>query len=321
MTEIKTVLAMGDVNVTCIARMYRDEVTRSFAAEFEIGGKLSNSNVLTVLSMAVANTGTVKSMIKEVDPEYMRMVMSSDHIVVDTPNMDGYKGTFMPKADGVKKFVFCYPFGYVVALNDPGTTVFSCVVTDEPRQIDELTKTPDVVVVEEMMNGDLIHIATLAVDGTTKLKRGTRRHVSIISNPRPNTIFRKSWDRVPTRAELATSGVPNARVVLVTELRTMRLKQPTVDLMYVDGSMNVIENGSLVAVAKGAKDMEVDTVYECDVYKDLATNEVMIRKPKMRVLKKLPNSMDVARRAVMSHVWGPALERAVVGHHLPCPSP
>jgi hypothetical protein len=46
------------------------------------------------------------------------MVRTSDRDVIDVPDMDGYTGIFLPKADGMKVYVFCYSFGYIVTLND-----------------------------------------------------------------------------------------------------------------------------------------------------------------------------------------------------------
>lgn len=314
MTELTCTFNLTDVMITAIARAYGegDMDKRTFAAEFEIQDGVSNSSVLAVLSMAISTVGTVKSMTSEVNFDYMRMVRSTDHIVVDIPSMEGYTGPFMAKADGVKKFVFCYPFGYVVTLTDPTLTVMSCVVTSEPRELEEVIDMPDVMVVEEMMDGVMVHIGTLAVDGTTKMRRGSRGVVSNIRNSRPMVIFRKSWDRVPSKTELVLSGVANDGVVLVTELRTTRLKAPTVDLLYSDGTMNVLENGSLVVVANGSDDMEEGVTYECDLHADTTTGVITIVRPKMRILKKLPNSMEVARRAVMTVTGDPNVNGALL---------
>lgn len=64
-------------------------------------------------------------------------------------------------------------------------------------------------------------------------------------------IYRTSWDTMPSDIELKLEPVPSDGVVLTNKFRTMRLKQPTIELIYVDGKLNAIESGVLVPVADG----------------------------------------------------------------------
>jgi len=54
----------------------------------------------------------------------------------------------MVKADGIKVYVFCYPFGYAVTLSDPSLTTLSFMTTISDDDLLDLTDMPDVVVAE-----------------------------------------------------------------------------------------------------------------------------------------------------------------------------
>jgi len=66
---------------------------------------------------------------------------------------------------------------------------------------------------------------------------------------------------------------PNDGVVVVSAFRTQRQKQPTVGLMYKGGSLSAVEDGHRIAVP-------------------------VCCRLKLRMLKKVPNSVDVVRRPI-----------------------
>jgi hypothetical protein len=110
---------------------------------------------------------------------------------------------------------------------------------------------------------------------------------------------------MPTELQHSLEPTPSDGVVLVNEFRTMRLKEPTVDL-------HASENGVMIPVADGDANMKDDTVYEMDVVRDSDTNTIMIVKPRVRVAKKVPNSMDVIKRAITSTKRDPLIDAALV---------
>jgi hypothetical protein len=215
-----------------------------------------------------------------------RVVRTVDHVVVDVPSLDSYAGPFMPTADGMKVYVFCYNFGYVVTVTDPALAVLSC------RGLPEIT-TPDVVVAEMMVDGSMVRIATLAVNAITKLSREIRSTISRIASERPPMIYRRAQDTVPTTSELTFSGVPSDLIVLTTHLRNLRLKRPTVDLLYAGGSLNALENGLLIAVVQGHTKMAERVVYEMDILRDAETGMSKLVRLRPRVLKRVSNPLDV----------------------------
>jgi len=214
--------------------------------------------------------------------------------------MDGLKGRFMAKADGIKVLVFCYGFGFVITLTDPDLTTISTMTTINSSPLNELTNRPDVVVAEMLIDGSLVYIDTLAMDGHRLVDGEIDRTVCPVRTEKPQFIYRRWWNRMPTRAELNLEPTPSDGVVLVNRFRTMRLKEPTVDLLYRDRRLHSVENGVMIPVANGDPKIETDAVYEIDLVKDRTTNAISLIKPRPRVTKKVPNSMDVVKRAIAS---------------------
>ncbi|KAL9122248.1 MAG: hypothetical protein Q9187_001200 [Circinaria calcarea] len=312
MLEIRAPIKIRDTHVNVIARMYENDRMTSFAAEFEIEGDVTNTVVRSILCLSMGIVGTVSAMRDEIDSEFVADVRSSDHIVVDVPDLTGYKGSYMAKADGVKVYVFCYEFGYVVCVTDPDFTVVSCMVTITHRVLPEMSKRPDVLLAEMMMNGDMVYIDILAMNGIGKLPETMNKHRVMSTTEWPNMIFRESWDRMPSRIRLELEPTPNDGVVLVTQFRTLRLKEPTVDLLYSGGKLSALENGVMVPIADGNENMEQDMVYEMDVVKTNDESLIRLMRPRQRTLKKIPNSMDVVRRAIASANKDPTINATLL---------
>lgn len=159
---------------------------------------------------------------------------------MNTPNLDGYKGRYMAKADGMKVYLFCYEFVYVITLTDPDLTVISCMTGITDLDLPEMTNKPDIIVAETLIEGSLVYIDTLGF-----LRVGEAAHP-------PLTGARARFSLTSrTKMELRLEPTPNDGVVLVNEFRTMRLKQPTVDLIYEDGKQHASDNGVMVPIAIG----------------------------------------------------------------------
>ena len=300
MDEVRCTIDLGSLKVLAISRAYGHAQAATYAGEFEFVGAPTSADVSVVLSLAINTVGSVDKMVKEIEIDFLRVVRSSDHIVVDVPNMDGLTGPFTTKVDGVKTYVFVYPFGYIVALANADLTVLSCVVPTGPMNIEPITNTPDTIVAEMLADGTLVHIDTIAANGHTKTTPGSRRSVSAIAGARPNMIFRTFMNVVPSPMEIRLMGLPSDGVVHVTDLRTMRMKAPTTDLVYTNGGMYATEDGVLIPVTTGSEEMNEDSIYELNVVKGDDESAIVLTKPKLRIHKKVPNHMDVVRRAVMS---------------------
>jgi hypothetical protein len=186
------------------------------------------------------------------------------------------------------------------------------MVTTTNRSLAEITRTPDVIVAEMMMDGSMIFIAVLAVNGSTRLSWDTRKRASVLMMERLDMIMRTIWDRMPTRTELILEPTPSDGVVLLNAFRTMRLKGPTVDLMCSDGKLCTIEDGVLVPAADAHESMEEGAVYEMSVIKPSETSKITLVKPTMRPLKVVPNSIDVVKRAIATATKDPTMNAVLL---------
>jgi ABC-type tungstate transport system permease subunit len=60
--------------------------------------------------------------------------------VVDVPNLNGYKSSFIAKADGVKVYIFYYEFGYIMCVTDPESTMISPRVSTTHKDLSKILK-------------------------------------------------------------------------------------------------------------------------------------------------------------------------------------
>lgn len=312
MTEIRATIKVAGADVNVIARRYENDHRESYAAEFEMLGRVTNTIVRSVMCLSLGTVGAISTMRDQIDYEFMSNVRSSDHVVVDVPDMDGYKASFMTKVDGVKVYVFCYEFGYIVCITDPDLTVVSCMVTITSRDLPEYSKTPDVVLAEMLTDGTLVYINALAMNGNARLPESMHSSTFRTSVEKPQFIYREVMDTIPTKLQLELEPMPSDGVVAVTRFRTLRLKEPTVDLLYLDGKLNAIESGVLVEVVDGDPNMEDNTIYEMDVVREKDAEVTRLVRPMQRLLKKVPNSMDVVRRAVAKAAEDPTITAMVL---------
>ncbi|KAK2591529.1 hypothetical protein QQS21_010779 [Conoideocrella luteorostrata] len=155
----------------------------------------------------------------------------------------------MAKADGVKVYVFCYDFGR----------------GDVDGRVPGLHGHPG-----------LLRVGEVAQHHRQKRVPDLCRE----AGPYIQDVLVQNADQ--DRAQVGAHAPMN-------EFRTMRLKQPTVDLIYEDGKLHTSDNGVMVPVAVGDVNMEGGVVYEMDLVKDTTTNAIMVMKPRSRVAKKVPN--------------------------------
>jgi len=91
---------------------------------------------------------------------------------------------------------------------------------------------------------------------------------------------------MPTNTTLKYEPMPNDRIVMVNQFWTMRLKIPTIDLMYVGGDICSSDIGIIVPIAAGHGRIEESVVYEMDLIRDRNSGSMMIVRPRERVSKK-----------------------------------
>ena len=299
MDELKCMCELAGVEVTVICRTYNSESKSSYSCEIELSTAVTGMQIKGILNEVMSLCGSVRWYRNELDYDFMSAVRSSDHAVVDVSDMSSYPGPFMTKVDGMKVYVFCYKFGYVITYADANLTVQSCVVSHLGDISDDISYLPDVIVAELMLSGDLVYIDMLCTNGVVASPSREYQPRPVTLMQRPPMIVRTNWSTFPTKGQLASLSMKSDGVVCVTNSRTLRLKEPTVDLRLKGGYLCAVEEGQMVKIVGGCKQMVEGMIYELNVNRDKDTGSIMLSNPKERLSKHSPNSVDIVKRAVM----------------------
>ncbi|KAF3009535.1 hypothetical protein E8E13_004922 [Curvularia kusanoi] len=115
------------------------------------------------------------------------------------------------------------------------------------------------------------------------------------------------------KGQIMSTSMKNDGIVCVAGLMTLRLKEPTVDLSYKNGHMYVVDEGQMIKIVNGCKNMIEGMIYELSVSRDKVTNSIMLSNPKERLSKHSPNAVDIVRRAMMV-VSGTRIGYSLVRH-------
>jgi hypothetical protein len=127
--------------------------------ELKLG--ITHEDLKKVLHTIMNVVGSEISMTRYLENQFMNEVRRVDHDVVDMRDLAPYRCTNVLKANGMKMYVFCYKFGYVVSHASRDLPIIWCRVTSTPRYFHDITSTPDVLVAEIMRDGSLVYIDTL----------------------------------------------------------------------------------------------------------------------------------------------------------------
>ena len=79
-------------------------------------------------------------------------------------------------------------------------------------------------------------------------------------------IIRKSWTKMPTRAQVVMEKIDSDRVVIMNKISTMRIKQPTIDLVFTTEGLIALSGKDTIKVAEGHPNMIESVVYKLDVF-------------------------------------------------------
>ena len=302
MHEVSTTIVISGTVVKMISRMYKGEDAVSFASEVEFKAGVAHAEIKAVASAIVNMVGTELSMVPHVDSTFMAEVRYVDHDVVDVADMSAYRGSFMIKADGMKVYVFCYPNGYVVTFANRTLNVISYVISSSYTPLVAITRKPDVMIAEMMVDGSLVYIDTLSKNEIVVPKSRSYASRPVTVNERPIMLMRTIWNTIKEVLKSPITVVPKDGIVCVTEFRTLRLKMPTVDLMYAGGIMFMSETDVLVPISKGHRSMIEGAIYEMTVSKCDTEGAVAIGNAVRRLVKTRPNNADIIKRAFASAV-------------------
>lgn len=124
---------------------------------------------------------------------------------------------------------------------DPNYTVISCMTIVSHADIYELTNKPDTTVAEMLVDRFMFYIDNLSINGDERLQGVADRIKCSLLSKKPYMIYRMVWSTLSIELQLKLKPTPNDVVMLINEFRTMRLKQPTVDLIRIDKKLCAVE--------------------------------------------------------------------------------
>lgn len=306
MTELRIPIAISGVDVVVIARRYNCEDTISFASEVEFKNGVKHAEIRRVMNEILLSVGSENELMPVNRPErfinqtHMDEARHADHDVIDVKDLSPYRGTKMLKADGMKMYVFCYTNGYVVTFANARLTVYEFKIALRSSLLCEITDTPDILVAELMVDGSLVYLDTLVSNG--EVVGHTRKYAKkpLTGFEMPPLIMRRCYDEISNVPKKPISSIAYDGIVCVTEFRTLRLKRPTIDLLYRGGFLHMLDNGKMIRVTNGHKKMNENSIYEMSVNRSPNSNQVVLTNPIKRLIKRLPNNSDIIKRAFMS---------------------
>lgn len=304
MNELSTTISIGGVVVKVISRMYECETASSFASEIEFKPGITHKKIKEVVNEIISMVGSENKLASYIDFMFMSEIRHADHDVVDVADMSLYKGSFMIKADGMKVYVFCYPNGYVVTFTDAVLTVISYVIATSYAPVVAISSKPDVIIAEMTSSGNLVYLDTLSTNGEAVSKLREYASKPTTECEKPFMTVRKIWGSIKDVPKNPISTVPADGIVCVTGFRTLRLKKPTIDLVYSNGVLFMDHERERVPVAAGHELMMEGVVYEMTVSKTENRDVVRLSNATRRLIKSKPNNSDIIRRAFMSAIPG-----------------
>jgi hypothetical protein len=168
---------------------------------------------------------------------------------------------------------------------------------------------PDIIRVEQMENGDLIYIDTLAISKCiADISRSyvTPSYEKMLYDWIPNMKFRTDYDTLDEAKNARVKyAYPSDGVIAINiyNSQSYRIKDHlTIDVFHKDHKFYIARNGKKRNRHRGRKYYPIDVVahgnynngviYECIIYKS-DDNQIHIKDPKERLDKSVPNNMSV----------------------------
>lgn len=178
--------------------------------------------------------------------------------------------------------VFCYQSGYVIACTDRDLKILQYHIEPIETVPEDMTNTPDMLVAEMMMDGSLVYIDTLVMNGEPLEK--PRDYISrpVQSwNCRPAMIVRNLWNSIG-------------------KMKTVRIKTPTVDLSCTNGDLCATDAFRTVVYEKSHPDMLGGGVSEMTFTAKADEDKFILSNPITRLIKQMFNPPDVVSRSFAS---------------------
>lgn len=300
MTQFTTKFLIEGVNVILNSRRYECEDTITYASEVEFENGIMCLDIKRVLNVLIGVIGSEAKLSRHIDAMFMSEVLRADHDVVDVTSLEAHRGTVTHKVNGMKVYVFSYKNGYVITFADRDLTIYSYSIEIDGSMLYGITNRPDVMVAELMTDGLLVYIDTLALNGNVIQKPREHMKRPMTKFAQPAMYVRRSWDSIKDVPKNLMMNVDSDGFVCVTRSRTLRMKEPTIDLLYTNGNLYANEAGKRVLITHGHELMDESRIYELDVIPSTDQGLITLRNPRRRMVKRSPNNTDIIRRAFAS---------------------
>lgn len=299
--EMSVAMEMNGVKILINSREYETNNKKTYASEIEFLDQPTFEQICQVTSEILKMTETEKSMRMYVDASHMSQARYADHDVLDVSDVTMCSGIFTYKADGMKVYVFSYQTGYVITFTDRALTVIEYHIEPRSELPEDITKTPDIMVAEMMVDGSLIYIDTLALNNEPleKPREYIQKPVQS-SNYRPAMTVRKLWNSYQDMMQDRSHKISSDGYVCIGKNKTVRMKIPTVDLLCKDQQLCSTDATKTVIYGQAHPDMIENGVYELTVTAHKTLDIVTLSKPVRRLIKELPNPPDVVSRSFVS---------------------
>ncbi|CVL09218.1 uncharacterized protein FMAN_15458 [Fusarium mangiferae] len=271
MTQMSSRMEIKGVCVVVNYRKYEMEGHASFSCEVEFPEKYGFKELTRVMSEFVyvvgwetmmSETTMSETIMSEttissyIDEAFMAEVKMSEHSVVDISSAENCSGKFMYKADGMKMYVFRYECGYVVCFSDRKLLAMSYIIENNSVFTVDINKTPDVVIVE-----------------------------MISATAMPDAVIRDNWDTLSEFKLLKAPLMQSDGMACVGKHKTVRVKEPTIDVFCKNGAH---------------KDMIEGSLYQMTVKAYTDKKSVRLCNPLRRLAKFNPNTPKIAMRSFAS---------------------
>jgi hypothetical protein len=143
-------------------------------------------------------------------------------------------------------------------------TVVSYVTSHKLRPMYAVTRTLDVIVAE-MMYGIFVYIDTLSRGGQALPRSRDYANRPTSTFEYPDMEVRRSWNKVTDVPVYSSTSMSSDGVVCMTRFGTLRLKEPTIDLVCMDELVYMTDRGRVTLVARGHPGIANHAVYEVNV--------------------------------------------------------
>lgn len=240
--------------------------------------------------------------------------------VIDVPRAPQGELRFRIKADGETAWVIDGGSFWYVCRPDRKLTVTGWIAK---RHLEEPIKNPDIVRVEQILDGRLVLIDVPVRNEviTSAISRYITSSPEFLGKVIDGLVVRSEfWTYEEAEAERARTSIPSDGVIAIDirDSTTYRIKEPTLDMIAgEDKILRTMESTATNEVlrSKVIPFVDVNGVYECSLGREEKSKGIFIKSLSRRLDKTVPNSFEVGsevlRRLTSDQVSDASLSRKI----------